>query len=340
MKKFGMLFLVLTFAVVISCNTQDLIDRFVLENSQDRTELLEDGRMHVVLVGSGGPIVNDRRVSQCTAILAGGEFVLVDTGPGSARNVSLLKLPGAYLSGILLTHYHSDHIGDLGETNIQSWIDGRSESLEVFGPEGVEEIVQGFNTVYEQDVTYRNIHHGEAYMPREAGIMQSTTIVFPNPELPTLVLDRNGLKVYAFLVDHSPATPAVGYRFEYAGNVVVITGDTKKTDAVAGFAAGADILVGNVLAFDLVSPTVDSLTRLGMEREANMLNDTLDYQMDAVHVGEVAQEAGAGKVVLTHVVPPAPEILDGVFIDGVKEAYSGEVIMGEDGMFFSLDPKD
>ena len=77
-----------------------------------------------------------------------------------------------------------------------------------------------------------------------------------------------------------------------------------------------------------------------MEREANMLNDTLDYHLDAVHVGEVAQEAGAGKVVLTHIFPPAPEILDRVFIDGVKEAYSGEVIMGEDGMFFSLDPKN
>ena len=185
MKKLGMLFLVLTLSIPVSCGILDLIDKFILENYQDRTDLLEDGRMHVVLVGTGGPVANERRVSQCTAIIAGGEFLLVDTGPGSARNVSLLKLPGAYLSGVLLTHYHSDHIGDLGETNTQSWIDGRTESLEVFGPEGVEEIVQGFNRAYALDVTYRNEHHGEEYMPREAGIMKSTTIAFPDPDQAT-----------------------------------------------------------------------------------------------------------------------------------------------------------
>ena len=146
-----------------------MLDQFILENYADRTDLIADGRMHVVLVGTGGPIANERRVSQCTAVLAGGEFLVVDAGPGSARRSSLLRLPGAHLSGILLTHYHSDHIGDLGEINTQSWIDGRAASLEVFGPEGVEDIVDGFKKAYVRDVGYRNVHHGETYMPYGRG---------------------------------------------------------------------------------------------------------------------------------------------------------------------------
>jgi ribonuclease Z len=341
MKKLGSSLVLSLFAVCVSCNILDgILDEYVLENSVDRTELLEDGRMHVVLVGTGGPIANERRSSQCTAIIAAGQFLLVDVGPGSARRSSLLKLPGAFLSGVLLTHYHSDHIGDLGESNIQSWIDGRTENLEVFGPEGVHDIVDAFNRAYAPDVLYRNIHHGEGYMPREAGAMRSTTITFTDPEAATLVLDRNGLKVYAFPVDHYPAEPAVGYRFEYAGNVVVITGDTKKTETLAGFAAGADILVSEILSFDLTARTVDSLTRLGLERPAKLAQDVMDYHMDPVQVGEVARDAGAGRLVLTHVFPPAPDLLDWMFIEGAKKAYGGPVIMGEDGMFFALDPKN
>ena len=342
MNKFRWLFLVLTFASLISCDIQGILDSFVLENTQDRTDLLQGDKMHVVLVGTGGPAANEDRISQCTAVIAGGEFVLVDTGPGSARRGSLLKLPGAHLSAILLTHYHSDHIGDLGETNIQSWMDGRPESLDVFGPEGVADIVEGFNTAYERDVKYRNSHHLEVYMPLAAGRMNSTTITFSDPDSQVLVFDRNGLKVYAFMVNHDPATPAVGYRFEYRGNVVVITGDTIKTDNLAVHARNADILVSEVLSFNLVNMIVASLTRLGLERQAHMAQDVLDYHMDPVHVGEVAQEAGVKKVVLTHIFPPLPSALSFLnteFTDGVKVTFNGEVVMGEDGLFLELEPK-
>jgi ribonuclease Z len=186
---------------------------------------------------------------------------------------------------------------------------------------------------------YRNVHHGEEYMPQEAGIMRSTTITFEHPEEAKLVFDRNGLKAYAFPVNHDPATPAVGYRFEYEGNVVVITGDTKRTEKLAEYAQGADILIREALAFGLVRMMSDSLTRLGLERPAKLTRDVLDYHMNPFQAGEVAEEAGAGKLVLTHVFPPVPDVLDRVFTETAGAAFSGEVILGEDGMFFSLDPK-
>ncbi len=343
MIKLRLTALILIFAALISCDMNGLLDKLMLDNYYDRTDLLEGDQMHVVLVGSGGPVANDRRVSQCTAVIAGGEFLLVDTGPGSARSMNMLKLPGADLSGILLTHYHSDHIGDLGEVNIQSWLDGRAESLEVFGPEGVIDVVDGFNKAYQRDVSYRNVHHGELYMPLAAGQMHSTAIEFQDPDELVLVFDHNGLKAYAFIVDHDPASPAVGYRFEYRGNIVIITGDTIKTDNLVAHAQNADILVSEVLAFDLVNMMSDSLLRLGLEKPAKLILDVLDYHMDAAHVGALAQEANAGKVVLTHIFPPVPnnlKMLDRIFLDGVGETFSGEIVLGEDGMFFELAPKN
>jgi glyoxylase-like metal-dependent hydrolase (beta-lactamase superfamily II) len=77
--------------------------------------LLNDGQLHVVLCGTGSPLPDANRAQACTAIIAGGEFVLVDTGSGSWRKVVVNNLPAQNLSAILLTHFHSDHIGDLGE---------------------------------------------------------------------------------------------------------------------------------------------------------------------------------------------------------------------------------
>jgi len=73
-----------------------------------------------------------------------------------------------------------------------------------------------------------------------------------------------------------------------------------------------------------------------------MAQDVLDYHMDPVHVGEVAQDAGVKKVVLTHIFPPLPSALSFLnteFTDGVKVTFNGEVVLGEDGLFLELDPK-
>ena len=63
-------------------------------------DMLNDGKMHVVLVGTGGPIYNTKRLPSCTAIIAGGEFILVDVGAGTIRNADLLNLPFKNLSAV------------------------------------------------------------------------------------------------------------------------------------------------------------------------------------------------------------------------------------------------
>ena len=99
----------------------------------DRTDLLSDGSLHVILCGTGSPLPDPDRAGPCAAVIAGGNFYLVDVGPGSWENVQLWRLPRAQLAGVLLTHFHSDHIGDLGEVVMQSWVGGRTEPLTVYG---------------------------------------------------------------------------------------------------------------------------------------------------------------------------------------------------------------
>ena len=69
--------------------------------------------------------------------------MLVDVGPGSWETVDLANLPTASVSAILLTHFHSDHIGDLGEAVMQSWVAGRTRPLDVYGPVGTDQVRHG-----------------------------------------------------------------------------------------------------------------------------------------------------------------------------------------------------
>jgi len=302
-------------------------------------KLLRDGKLHIFLVGSGGPFNNEKRVASSIAVIANGEFILFDVGPGTYRNVDLLRLPVARLGCIFLTHFHSDHIGDLGEVNILSWVSGRSKPLEIYGPKGVDKVVSGFKMAYEFDTEYRIAHHGEEIVPREAGIPISNSITIQDPHEKELCFDRNGVKIYAFEVDHSPVNPAFGYRIEYEGLIVVITGDTIKTDNLVKHCKNADILFSEAISFDLLNNMVTLVEKLN-PRVAKILTDIQNYHMDPVSAAKLANEARVKKLVFIHITPPLlNKNVETIYLKGVSDVFEGEVILGEDRMKFSLEPK-
>ena len=303
-------------------------------------KILKDSDLRVFLIGSGGPFNNDVRVAPCIAVIASGEFFLVDVGPGTYRIVDIMRLPIPHLSKILLTHFHSDHIGDLGEANMMSWANGRMKALEVYGPEGVEKVVNGFIMAYELDTDYRIAHHGKEIMLRDAGTPISKTIKFSDPKERILCFETKGLKVYAFLVDHSPVKPAVGYRIEYRGNIVVITGDTKKTDNLVEHCKEADILFSEAISYDMLNNTIEGLKRINLTRPTKILKDIQDYHMDPVVAARVAKEAGVKKLVYVHITPPLTnKTTEDLYLKGVSDIFDGEIVLGRDRMKFRLKPK-
>ena len=115
-----------------------------LEKTQEnQSKLLSSEKMHVFLLGSGGPFPNETRDNSGVAVIAGGEFILLDVGPGVVNNMNQLNLPAGKISAVFLTHYHSDHITDLGELDFMTWAQGRDRKLDVYGPEGVKQVVAG-----------------------------------------------------------------------------------------------------------------------------------------------------------------------------------------------------
>ena len=301
------------------------------------TAPLEDDALRVAICGSSAPLPSANRAKACVAVFAGGKFYLVDVGPESVENLVTWGIPLASIGGVLLTHFHSDHIGELGEATLQSWVAGRGKPLAVFGAPGVDYVVEGFRQAYAFDTQYRIAHHGEEAMPPLGSRAVAKTVDLPRPGEAAVVFEADGLRVTAFAVDHAPVTPAYGYRFDYRGRSVVISGDTKKSENLIRHAQGADLLVHEALAANMIAPVTEYARAQGLSRFAKLTSDVVTYHTTPAQAAEVAKAANVRMLALTHVVPPLPNfIARRMFLRGVSEAWSGEVVLGKDGMHFTL----
>ena len=313
--------------------------RVALERNMNADPIgeLPDG-LHVTLCGAGGPLPDRSRSGPCVAIVAGDSLYLVDAGSGAARNLIRVGYQPQQVDGVFLTHFHSDHIDGLGELGLLRWTAGGHRlPLPVFGAEGIREITQGLNQVYRLDAVYRTAHHGPETVPPSGSGFASHGFPEPSKGEGTLVLDKDGLRVTMFKVDHPPIVPAVGYRFEYAGRSVVVSGDTKKSDNLAFFAEGADLLVHEALSPELMGVIQGAAEAVGNVGLTKIASDVLDYHASPVEAAEIAESAGVGHLLYYHVVPPMPlPGLSKIFMKGVAEAYGGPVTLGRDGTSLSL----
>ena len=336
---------VLLLALTVATAGCDQIAMKILERGASRTmqtsraDLLEDGNLNVVLCGTGSPLATEGRASACTAVLAGGHFFVVDVGQGALRNLGVWQMPLQNLDGVLLTHFHSDHMGELGEAVTQSWIAGRKDALPVYGPPGVDRVVAGFQEAYALDRSYRVAHHGAQYMPEASGMLAARTVTLPGPDDVAVVFEGDGLRVTAFRVDHTPVEPAYGYRFEFGGRSVVVSGDTKRADNLVRNAKGASVLVQEALAGHMIERVSKIAGEIGNQRLAKLSADIVDYHSTPRDAVEMARDAGVQLLVLTHLVPaPRNRLMSWMFLRGTDGIWDGEVVLGEDGMLIVLPP--
>lgn len=313
-----------------------LFERAVEGNvGRDRLAALPDG-LHVGLCGTGSPLPARERAAACTVVIAGKAIFVVDAGEGAARNIAQMGLPNGRIRALFLTHYHSDHIDGMGPMMLLRWTaSGNTAPLPVHGPTGVEDVIAGFNTAYTLDNGYRTAHHGaEITPPAAAG---AVALPFDTPTTPTVVYNAGGLRVTAFAVDHRPVQPSVGYRFDYKGRSVVISGDTAPSKTLETASKGADILVHEALNPRMVKILAAQLDKAGRKQTAQIMRDILDYHASPAQAADSARAAGVKMLVLSHVVPSMPSpYLNAAFLDGAGDRFDGPIVVGEDGQYFSL----
>ncbi|MGB1088250.1 MAG: MBL fold metallo-hydrolase, partial [Alphaproteobacteria bacterium] len=181
----------------------------------DRVAELPDG-LHVFVCGAGSPMPNPNAGGPCLTVIAGKSVYMVDAGTGGVRTMALNGISPGAIKAVLLTHFHSDHIDGLGETQMLRWAQGGHDTrLPIYGPAGVEPIAKGLNTMYLQDFKYRIAHHGKDVMPPSGAGVVAQPFTVPQDGEAVEVLAEGDLKVIAFNVIHSPVEPAVGYLFTY-----------------------------------------------------------------------------------------------------------------------------
>lgn len=313
-------------------------DRAVKANyGRDATGDLPDG-LHVILCGTGSPIPDPSRSGPCTMVIAGKQVFVVDTGSGAGRRIGQIGVPLAKLDAVFLTHFHSDHIDGLGEVLMLRWAgSGRPQPTPIYGPSGVERVVAGFDTAYTADYGYRIAHHGADIMPRSGAGGDARPFTFAPGQASRVISDANGVRITAFRVKHDPVEPSVGYRFDYKGRSVVISGDTAPTPAVAKMCNGCDVLVHEVLNSEMVGKISAAARKAGDARIAKIMSDIPGYHTSPVEAARIARQGKAKMLLFTHIVPMMPtSLLHPYFLRGVADAYSGQVAMGEDGMRISL----
>ncbi len=298
---------------------------------------MPDG-LHVAIIGSGSPLPDVKRRNPCAAVIIDGKIFVVDAGEGASETMARMQLSPGRIEAVLMTHFHSDHIGGIGTVNLQRWVaDGDRPALSVIGPPGTDRVVDGLNEAYSLDRGYRVGHHGPDLVNPETGAMEARVFSIPDGEDSMVVLEDGDLTVTAFVVQHPPIEPALGYRFDYRGRSAVISGDTNYSPTLIEAAQGADLLVHDALSTELLMMVSEAARDAGLSTRAQILADVPGYHATAPEAADAAREAGVGALAITHIVPPLPlKGLEAIFLADAEERFDGPLWLARDGDLYSL----
>lgn len=283
--------------------------------------------LRVTLLGTGTPMPRADRLGPSTLVEAGPEKLLFDCGRGCA--IRLLER-GAPFRGVrvFLTHLHSDHVTGLPDLWLTGWLGvpafhagnaaGNRSPLWVRGPAGTNQLMAGLRQAFGADITMRS---GQEHLPPLAADVADIE--------PGVVFNNAGVRVTAFEVDHGEfLKPAFGYRVDYQGRSVVISGDTRYSENLVKHAMGADVIVHEVAM---------SSAALANSQGAR---DILALHTSPQDAGRIFAATKPRLAVYTHFVvaggvgAAAPTTAD--FLAATRETYSGPLEAGEDLMSVTI----
>jgi len=274
--------------------------------------------MKITLLGTGSPLPSATCAGPSTLVQAGGQNIVVDAGRGVIMRLVGAMCPPAFISAVIITHLHSDHICDLNDIITTRWISSPAATpLPIYGPKGTQKMIDGLLAMLSQDETYRLDHHDDL---RAAGGMKVEVHEVEAGESFTI----GDVKVSVHATDHRPVAPTVGFRIEHDGVVGALAGDTIPCEGLYDMCKDADIYVQTVLREDLVR-TFAPLVPTG-----DRFLDILDYHSTVQQAGQTAAKCNVKTLLLTHFVPAIQPGQEDEWRAMAAEHFSGEIVVGPD----------
>ena len=324
----------LSFGLLQISGVQDFLAKKTIERQFQQANLFSDeDALSAVVCGSRSPFPDPDRAEACILIKAGSDFYVIDIGAGSAMNLQMWPIDLSKLKGVFLSHLHSDHMSDLPGLHFNSWLAGRPSKLKVYGPEGIENLTQGFEQAYALDTKFRVEHHGEEILPLSVAGYDPIIL---NSEGEIIINDGN-LKVTAFSVIHEPIDPAFGYRFDYKGRSIVISGDTLYSKNLVNNSKGVDVLFHDAISLDTVHIMREVAFEQNNKTITKVLDDIQTYHENTIRVAELANEIEAGYLIYYHLIPsPRSYLAEMLWTRGINDVRRSNWMLSEDGTLVTL----
>ena len=272
--------------------------------------------LKVILLGTGSPQPRMDRFGPSILVEAGEKKLLFDCGRGAAQRIEQLSIPLTGIDALFVTHLHSDHIVGIPDLWLTGWARGRKVPLQVWGPDGTKAMMSHLAEAYQFDIQVRQI---DDKLP-----LQGMAVV-ANDIQQGVVYDRAGIKVTAFLVDHGVVKPALGYRVDFRGHSVVLSGDTRYSENLIRFSKKVDVLIHEVIDPDRFRARNPSMS-------AERLQAILGHHTSAELAGTIFAQVKPKLAVYSHIVPGDSTDL----VPLTRKTYSGPLEVGEDLMSFDI----
>ena len=275
----------------------------------------------VSLLGTGTPVPAMSRFGPSILVEAGSQIFLFDAGRGAMQRLAQLEVRWQDVDGVFLTHLHSDHVVGFPDLWLTGWLvgAGRDRPVRVWGPRGTQRMMSKLEEAYDFDIRIR------LYDDRRA---PNGVLLFAEDITEGVAFEKDGVTITAFEVDHSPVWPAFGYRLDYDGRSVVLSGDTRVSTNLIRYAQGVDLLVHEV-----ASP--ESFQRAGVRPER--IKSVIDHHSTPEQAGEVFAKTNPRLAVFSHIVQPDASEQD--LIPPKRKHYAGRVEVGEDLMVIEVAEK-
>jgi ribonuclease Z len=277
----------------------------------------------VTLLGTGTPVPDPDRFGPATLVEAGRHALLFDAGRGSTMRLFQRRLPLRGVGPLFLTHLHSDHTVGIPDLWLSGWLGGpwarRTSPFRVIGPMGTRDLMRNLERAYAADI---RIRMADEHYPAEG-----VRVIADEFMAGGVVWEMDGVRVTAFEVNHGDLIkPAYGYRVDYDGRSIVISGDTRFDENVIRHGTGADLLIHEVAA---VRPPL--LKEPAVQR-------VMAHHTSPQEAGRVFQRARPRLAVYTHLVllarPAVPAVTPDEVVAQTRETYQGPLVAGEDLMRF------